>query len=58
MALGIALHKRTAGLPSFAFNVGYLAALAFICVSGVVIWGKRKPSGAWLGAPPRPQELP
>ncbi len=31
----------------------------FICVSGVVMWWKRRPEGAArLAAPPRPQEVP
>lgn len=58
MALGIALHKGTAGIASFAFNLVYLAAVLFICVSGIVMWWKRRPAGARLGAPPRPQEIP
>ena len=59
MALGIALHKGTAGWASFAFNLVYLAGVLFLCVSGIVLWWKRRPEGALrLAAPPLPSDVP
>ena len=59
MAVGIALHQGQLGVVSFAANALFCAATVFICVSGVVMWWKRRPEGAArLAAPPRPQEVP
>ncbi|WP_237155363.1 PepSY-associated TM helix domain-containing protein [Oryzibacter oryziterrae] len=59
MAWGIALHKGMAGTWNFVFNVAYLALVVFLCVSGLVMWWKRRPSGALrLAAPPLPADLP
>jgi uncharacterized iron-regulated membrane protein len=59
MAWGIALHEGQAGLVNFVFNLVYLALVILVCVSGVVMWWKRRPSGAArLMAPPMPADLP
>ncbi|MEZ5702208.1 MAG: PepSY domain-containing protein [Burkholderiaceae bacterium] len=54
MAWGIALHKGMAGWFNFAFNLVYLALTVLLCVSGVVMWWKRRPVGS-LGAPQLPK---
>lgn len=59
MAVGMALHMGTAGWWSVAFNTLYCLSVVFLCVSGGVMWWKRRPSGAFrLAAPPMPRELP
>ena len=50
MAWGIALHKGMAGRLNFVFNLVYLAFTVLLCVSGIVMWWKRRPVGG-LGAP-------
>ena len=59
MAVGIALHEGQLGLWNFALNSLYLLGIAFLSVSGVVMWIKRRPAKAMrLAAPPRPAEVP
>jgi uncharacterized iron-regulated membrane protein len=59
MAVGIALHEGQLGLWNFALNALFCAAVLFACVSGAVMWWKRRPAGAArLAAPPRPEALP
>jgi uncharacterized iron-regulated membrane protein len=55
MAWGIALHKGMAGWWNLAFNLAYLALVIFACVSGVVMWWKRRPVGQ-LGSPKYPRD--
>jgi uncharacterized iron-regulated membrane protein len=50
MAWGISLHKGMAGWWNLAFNSVYLALVIFSCVSGVLMWWKRRPVGQ-LGSP-------
>ena len=59
MAVGIALHEGTMGWWNTALNVAFCLAVIFLCVSGVVMWWKRRPAGA-LGAPlyPRDYRIP
>lgn len=58
MAWGIGLHKGMAGPVNFAFNLLALALVLLLCVSGVVMWWKRRPAGALrLAAPPMPRDL-
>jgi uncharacterized iron-regulated membrane protein len=58
MAVGIALHQGDVGLWSALVNVVFCLAVAFMCISGIVIWWKRRPQGKWqIGAPAVPQEL-
>lgn len=59
MAVGIALHMGTLGLWSVLANSAVCLAVLFLCVSALVLWWKRRPSGAGrLAAPPMPKELP
>lgn len=59
MAVGIALHMGTLGLWSVLANTAVCLAVIFLCVSSVVMWWQRRPSGAGrLAAPPMPKELP
>ncbi|APW41464.1 PepSY-associated TM helix domain-containing protein [Rhodoferax saidenbachensis] len=53
MAVGIALHQGDLGLWNALLNVAFCAGVAFLCVSGIVMWWKRRPAGAGrLVAPP------
>lgn len=59
MAVGIALHMGTLGLWSVLVNTVVCLSVLFLCVSSIVLWWKRRPSGASrLAAPPFPRELP
>ncbi len=59
MALGIPLHMGLMGLGNFILNTVFCLSVIFVCVSGVVMWLKRRPSQAGrLAAPPLPAELP
>ena len=59
MAWGIGLHKGEAGPLNFVFNLVYIALVLLLCFSGVVMWWKRRPAGAFrLAAPPMPADLP
>ncbi|CAN1572868.1 PiuB Uncharacterized iron-regulated membrane protein [Paracoccaceae bacterium] len=58
MAVGIALHEGQLGLWNFALNAAFCLSVVFICLSGLVMWWKRRPAGARLGAPPRPEVVP
>lgn len=37
---------------------GPVTVVILRAVSGMVLWLKRRPAGAWLGAPPRPVDIP
>lgn len=57
MAVGIALHQGDLGLWNAILNVLFCAAIVFLCVSGIVMWWKRRPKGSWrLVAPPLPRD--
>lgn len=59
MAQGIALHKGLAGTWNFVLNLVLLAVILLVNVTGVVMWWKRRPTGAMrLAAPPLPRDLP
>jgi uncharacterized iron-regulated membrane protein len=59
MAVGIALHQGDLGLWNAILNVLFCAAIVFLCVSGIVMWWKRRPARSGrLVAPPLPRELP
>lgn len=60
MAVGIALHQGDLGWWNALLNLLFCAATVFLCVSGVVMWWKRRPARSpWrLVAPPAPRELP
>lgn len=50
MAVGVALHEGQLGWWNVMFNALYCLAVIFACVSGTVMWWKRKPTGE-LGSP-------
>ena len=52
MAVSIALHMGTLGWWSVLANVLFCLAVIFICVSGCVMWWKRRPSEARGLVPP------
>lgn len=52
MAASIALHMGTLGWWSVAANVLFCLAVIFICISGCVMWWKRRPSEARGLVPP------
>lgn len=59
MAVGVALHEGQTGLWNIILNGAFCAAVIFLCVSGAVMWWKRRPAGALrLAAPPRPAVVP
>jgi len=59
MAVGIPLHMGLMGLWNFILNVAFCLSVIFVCVSGVVMWVKRRPARAGrLAAPPLPQDMP
>ncbi|WP_066273585.1 PepSY-associated TM helix domain-containing protein [Hydrogenophaga palleronii] len=57
MAVGTALHQGDLGLWNALLNVLFCAAVVLLCVSGMVMWWKRRPArGGWrLVAPPAPR---
>ena len=59
MAVGIALHQGDMGLWNTFLNALFCLSAIFLCVSGIVMWWKRRPRSAWrLAAPPMPANLP
>lgn len=56
MAVGIALHQGNLGLINTALNMLFCLAVVFMCVSGIVMWWKRRPAGT-LGAPLYPRNF-
>ena len=58
MAWGIAFHEGDLGLWNIALNTGFCLSVIGMAVSGLVLWWKRRPAGARLGAPPRPVDIP
>ncbi len=59
MAWGIGLHKGLVGTWNFVLNLVVTASIAAICITGAVLWWKRRPAGAGrLAAPPMPREMP
>lgn len=58
MAWGIAFHEGDLGVWNLALNTVFCLAVIMVSVSGLVMWLKRRPAGARLGAPPRPADIP
>lgn len=59
MAVGIPFHMGLMGTWNFVLNLVFCLSVIFVCVSGVVMWLKRRPQGAGrLAAPPMPAEMP
>lgn len=58
MAVGIAFHEGDMGVWNLALNTLFCLSIIFMAVSGVVMWWKRRPSGATrLVAPALPEKL-
>jgi uncharacterized iron-regulated membrane protein len=55
MAAGIALHQGDMGWWNLALNAVFASSVVFLCVSGIVMWWKRRPAGQ-LGAPLYPSD--
>lgn len=59
MAVGIALHEGQLGLWNMVLNIAFCGIVLFVCVSGVMMWWKRRSAGVWrLAAPPMPAGVP
>ncbi|NHB78308.1 PepSY-associated TM helix domain-containing protein [Rhodobacter calidifons] len=58
MAWGIAFHEGDLGVWNLALNTAFCLSIIVLSVSGLVMWLKRRPSAARLGAPPRPADIP
>jgi len=58
MAWGIAFHEGDLGVWNLALNTAFCLGIILMSVSGAIMWVKRRPTGARLGAPPRPVDLP
>ncbi len=59
MAVGIPLHMGLMGTWNFILNMVFCLLVIFVCVSGDVMWIKRRPARALrLAAPPLPADLP
>jgi uncharacterized iron-regulated membrane protein len=58
MAWGVAFHEGDLGLWNIVLNTGFCLSVMLMAVSGLVLWWKRRPAGARLGAPPRPADIP
>lgn len=59
MAVGIALHMGTLGLWSVLANTLICLSVLFICLSGIILWWKRRPTASWqLSPPPLPRNMP
>lgn len=59
MAVGIALHMGLLGVWSVLANTAFCLAVMFLCVSGMVMWWKRRPAGRiGLVPPPMPADMP
>ena len=43
---------------NIALNTGFCLSVIVMAVSGLILWWKRRPAGARLGAPPRPVDIP
>lgn len=57
MAVGLSLHEGQIGLWNFLLNMVFLGLVVFSCISGLVMWWKRRPDALRLGAPPMPSEM-
>ncbi len=58
MAVGIAFHEGDMGLWNLTLNTVFCLSIVFLSVSGIVMWWKRRPSGAnRLVAPVVPEKL-
>jgi uncharacterized iron-regulated membrane protein len=51
MAVGISLHEGMMGTWNVVLNFALVILIAFLCVSSVVMWWLRRPTGAVVAAP-------
>ena len=59
MAWGVAFHEGDIGTWNQVLNAIFCLSIIFMAASGLVMWWKRRPSGASrLAAPPLPVDLP
>ena len=58
MAVSIAFHIGTMGVWSIALNVVFCLLVIFLCISGYVMWWKRRPSDSALCPPAQGKTLP
>ncbi|GAA6181330.1 PepSY domain-containing protein [Shimia sp. NS0008-38b] len=59
MAVSIPFHMGLMGLWNLLLNTVFCLSVIFVCVSGVVMWIKRRPTNSLrLAAPPAPSEMP
>lgn len=59
MAVGVAFHEGDLGVWNLALNTAFCLGVAFLAMSGAVMWWKRRPAGVGrLSAPPVPRDLP
>ena len=59
MAVGVAFHEGDIGTWNLVLNAIFCLSIIFMAASGLVMWWKRRPSGASrLAAPPLPVDLP
>lgn len=59
MAVGIALHEGDMGVANVVINTLFCLSIIVMAGTGLVMWWKRRPSGAFrLVAPPVPSNMP
>ncbi len=58
MAIGTAFHMGTMGSWSVALNVVFCLLVIYLCVSGYVMWWRRRPRGVGVYPPAQGRELP
>ncbi|WP_205737902.1 PepSY-associated TM helix domain-containing protein [Granulosicoccus antarcticus] len=59
MAAGVGFHMGTLGLWNVALNTVFCLSVIFLCISGAIMWWKRRPVNAGrLVAPPMPANMP
>ncbi len=59
MAIGVAFHEGEMGLWNLVLVTLFCSAILFLSLSGLVMWWKRRPSGALrLAPPPMPENVP
>lgn len=59
MAWGIAFHEGDMGVWNLVLNTAFCLSVMIVSLSGLVMWWKRRPSGAArVAAPPKPRDLP
>lgn len=58
MAAGIALHMGQFGILNLIASTVFCIAIITLCISGVIMWWKRRPNASFtLSPPPMPKDL-